>query len=193
MKSVKILSEREPEGGFRGLTAAMLSFGLALAVFAISGMVPAGCDNFAGVCASAETTGVVPDSAAGTTGSGTAATKIIKVKFEVLNGGSGVCKHAGVISTQDDSYLVKNSNIVTRDFTITITVPASDEYLNVRWWGDDFWLPDTYVKAKTKAESGTITVDYNGINKVATKNLYDVKTTTDSSDWNSAYKRAVKN
>jgi len=152
------------------------------AVFAAAGMVPAGCDSPAGVgngydeTASAEESG----SAGGTTALSASGTKTIKVKFEVLNGGGGLFRNGGSVSTQDDSCLVKDGKAFSRDFTIKITVPASDEYLNVRWQGDDCWQPDTYVKAKMKAKSGTITLDYNGPGKVATKNLYDVSITTES-------------
>jgi len=169
----------------------------ALAVFAAAGMVLAGCDNLAGSgsgkdeAAFAETTAT--ESAGGTIAGSATGTKTVKVKFEVKNGGS----NAGIVSTQDDSYLVYGRDIFNagNDYTITITVPASDEYLNIRWKGLGAFLVDnTYLKAKMKAESGTITLDYNGVGKVATKNLYDVYvTTTYSQDWEDAEKRAVKN
>jgi len=71
--------------------------------------------------------------------------------------------------------LIYNDGSFSNDYTISITVPASDEYLNIRWWGNDFWYGDYCARAKMKPESGTIIVDYNGPNsKVTTKNLYDV-------------------
>jgi len=165
----------------------------ALAVIAAAVMTAAGCDSPAGSGNGNEAVFAEAD-AGGTIAGSAAATKKIKVKFEVLQGGGGICKNAGIVSTQDDSYLVYNQKPASRDFTITITVPASDEYLNVRWWGDDFWLPNTCIKAKMKPESGTITLDYNGFSggypKVATKNLYDVSVTTDQKDWKNALKRA---
>jgi len=102
----------------------------------------------------------------------------IKVKFEVKNGGAGLLKSEGIVSTQDDiSYLVYDHDVFANDFTITLPVPKDDEYLNVRWRGVDGFWGATYVRARMKAESGTITLDYNGVAmgpKVATKNLSDV-------------------
>jgi len=103
--------------------------------------------------------------------------RTIKVKFEVKNGGWGLWKSEGIVSTQDDiSYLVYDHEDFANDYTITIPVPEDDEYLNVRWRGWDGAAGETHVRAKMKAESGTITLDYNGHRKVATKNLYDVAT-----------------
>jgi len=172
---------------------------LALAVFAAAGMMAAGCDSLAGSgddgeAVFAEAGALALNSAGEGQSNDTIAKKTIKVKFEVLNGGAGLWLNAGIVSTQDDSYLVFNKNSASKDFTITIAVPASDEYLNVRWWGNNFWLfSDTYLKAKMKPESGTITVDYNGRGKAATKNLYDVSVTTKSGDWRDALERAVNN
>jgi len=175
----------------------------ALAVFAAAGMMAAGCDSLAGSgvgdeAVFTETAGSVLNSA----GSGT--TKKIKVKFEVKNGGVwGLVWSYGIVSTQDDSYLVYDWDVCANDFYITITVPASDEYLNIRWKGNEGGF-STYVRAKMKAESGTITLDYNGnagSGKVATKNLHDVKVygpifSDDNKwvleDWENAKKRAVK-
>jgi len=118
-------------------------------------------------------------------------TRTIKVKFEVLNGGYGLLNSYGIVSTQDDGYLVYDHDTCANDFTITIPVPPEDEYLNIRWKGTDIWHCDTCVNAKMKAESGTITLDYNGHKKVATKNLYDVRTGNFPYDWKSAENRAV--
>jgi len=176
-------------------------------------MVLAGCDNLAGSgsgnneAAFAETTAT--ESAGGTIAGSTelsdSALKKIRVKFEVKNGGFGLLSSEGIISTQDDdSYIVYDKASCASDYTITVRVPASDEYLNVRWRGDDFMISDnTYVKAKMKPKSGIITLDYNGYGRVATKNLYDVEVSGDfdiynnqtwiAADWKAAEKRAVKN
>jgi len=153
---------------------------LVIAVFAAGGMILSGCDSPAGAgsgdeAVSEDICAPVTGSASGTTAGSAAGTKKIKVKFEVGNGGLGLYKSAGIVSTQDDSYLVYDSNIFSWDFTITITVPANDEYLNIRWKGFEGLRLHTFVKAKMKAESGTITLKYNGYKKVVTNNLYDVR------------------
>jgi len=126
----------------------------------------------------------------------------IKVKFEVKNGGWGLWWSEGIVSTQDDSYLEYAKASCANDFTITLPVPQDDEYLNIRWWAMAYLDEGTLIKAKMKAESGTITLDYNGRGKVATKNLYDVRVdrvwdydkmgkTDLHRDWEDAEKRAV--
>jgi len=176
-----------------------------LAAFAAAVMVLAGCGSPAGMW-DGDDGGPVRETggrALKSAGSGTDAVKIIKVKFDVRNGGTGLWKSGGIVSTQDDSRLIYNEGSFSRDYTITITVPAKDEYLNIRWWGDDFWLEGTYVKTKTKAETGTIILDYNGCGEVATSgNLYDVRVsdtwdkrsnlTELAADWEKASKRAVR-
>jgi len=139
----------------------------ALAVFAAAVIVPAGCDNLSGSGNGSETAFTEAAAAAGT--------KIIKVKFNVKNGGYGLVASTGLVSAQDDIYVESGGGIFAEDFTIAITVPASDEYVNIRWRSDPLIGDHTYVKAKMKPESGTITVDYNGYRKVAAKNLYDVR------------------
>jgi len=136
---------------------------------------------------------------------GAAGTKTIKVKFEVKNGGGGLIKSGGIVSTQNDSYLVYDWDWSSYDFTIKITVPASDEYLNIRWKGEDYFLGQVYAKAKMKPDTGTITLDYNGFSyqkpQVAVKNLYDVQldscwgpqASPFKDDWENAKKRSVKN
>jgi len=106
-------------------------------------------------------------------------TREITVRFEVLNGGWGLTKSYGIVSTQDDSYLLINNGVSSGDYDITIPVSPGDEYLNIRWKGKTV-EGDTVLKAKMKAESGTITVDYQGYNdimqpSVAVNNLYDVE------------------
>jgi len=177
----------------------------ALAVFAAAGIVTEGCDSPAGAGAGDEavsgvTSTPVHESAVGTIAGSAAAAKRMKVKFNVKNGGyCGLLKSEGIVSTQDDNYLVYEKGVCAIDYTITITVPASDEYLNIRWRGFDFLRESTYVKAKMKAESGTITLDYNGIGYVVTKNLYDVRLpcfsggTERYEDWDNAKKNAVHN
>jgi len=219
----KNLLNGKPEGGFRRwrrgtfaplalgawLAAVLPSFGLAFAVFAAAGMAAAGCDNLTGVDnrydeaasaeAAAEAGGSVTGGAGGITAFSAAAFKTINVKFEVLNGGLGLIKSCGIVSNQDDRYLVYDGAICANDFTVTIMVPASDEYLNVRWRGNDIGQ-DVVVRGKMKAESCTVEVDFKLIGYPDTKNLYDVRrgyvTLGDNKtefyyDWEDAYGRAV--
>jgi len=129
----------------------------------------------------------------------------IKVKFNVKNGGWGLWNSEGIVSTQDDSsYLVYEKGVCANDYTITILVTPEDEYLNVRWKCRAGVAGETLVRARMKAESGTITLDYNGGHKVATKNLYDVVVGDNhyrdinshyevwlGQDWDDAKKRSV--
>jgi len=83
------------------------------------------------------------------------------------------------VSSADDSSFIYNSGSWSENFQIAIPVSPGDEYLNIRWKGKTV-EGDTVLKAKMKAESGTITVDYQGYNdimqpSVAVKNLYDVE------------------
>jgi len=177
----KNLLNGKPEGGFLSLAAVLPSFGLALAVFAASVMAPAGCENMAGSGNGGEAVFAeegAPEGAGGTTAlSAGGTTKTIKVKFEVLNGGDGITWSAGIVGTQDNRYLIYDSRSFSYDYTITIIAPAGDEFLNVYWTCKKSVVikpQQYYCKAKMKAESGTITLDYNGNKNVATKNLYDV-------------------
>jgi len=169
-----------------------------LAVFAAAGMAAAGCDSPAGIGDGYDEVVSGEASAPALNSAGDGASKTIKVKFEVKNGGGGLVDNAGIVSTQDDSYLVYNEGSFSRDYTINITVPASDEYLNIRWLGNDFWYGAYCVRAKMKPESGAITLDYNGpVSEVTTKNLYDVHYRTGNTnnyyvDWTYAKKRAGK-
>jgi len=122
----------------------------------------------------------------------------IKVKFNVKDCGWGIWKSEGIVSTQDDiSYLVYNHDVFDNDFTIAIPVPQDDEYLNIRWRCWDGVAGETFVRARMKAESGTITLDYNGNLKVTTKNLYDVAVgpyygkNNLGKDWDDAKNRSV--
>jgi len=193
------LLKGKPESGFPGLAAVLLSFGLALA--AAGGMVLAGCDSPAGVgngndeAVSGEASGIVLNSA----GEGTTK-KPIAVHFVP----HGISNSNGIVSTQDDSYLVYDGSPTPADFTIAIKVPADDEYLNIRWKGfSAFFSTDIYLKAKMKAESDFIRLDYKAPENidVATKNLYDVHIESKRKgneapelyyDWENAKKRAVK-
>jgi len=103
------------------------------------------------------------------------ATKTITVKFVVKNGGSGLVGSDGIVSTQDDSYLVRDSDFVANDFYITITIPEDNQYVNIRWKG--LTITATNVTAKMYVGVGgnyQITLNYNGIGNVATENLWDV-------------------
>jgi len=144
----------------------------ALAVIAAAGMVAAGCNSPAGSeNAVAEAAGLAPESAGAPLVAGAAGTKTIKVKFEVKNGGMGLMKTEGMLAARDWSRIVYDSGAFANDYTITITVPASDEYVRIFWKATEYiWFP-FYLWADMKAESCTITLDYNGNYKVATKNL----------------------
>jgi len=189
----------------------------ALAVFAAAGMTAAGCSSPAGegVVDEAAFTGTGRDGSAGgimvdiaeedtPVFESPVIIKPVTVKFEVLNGGWGLWKSEGIVSTQDDNYTVYGSAVFSRDFYITIPVPEGDEYLNIRWRGTDgvVGLEPVYtmVKAKlkaTKSKNVTITLDYNGWgNNVATKNLYDTATGNSLDkyfyfDWEDAKDRSV--
>jgi len=115
----------------------------------------------------------------------------------VQNGGSGLGNTAGVVSTQADDYKIRGGTSGAEDYWIDLTVPASDQYLNIRWqavpW--DVFHTDTFLKAKL-AISGAgkyiIGIDYNGVGNVATTNLYDVTVTSGdyNEDWYNAYDNA---
>jgi len=188
MKLIKILSEGKPECGFRSPAAVLPAFGFALAVFAASVMAPAGCESPAGVgnggeAVFAEEGAPVAGNAGGPAALSAAGTKTIKVRFEVLNGGWGVIKSYGVVSTRDDSHLNWGFGELAEDFDIEITVPASETYLNVRWKATDFFWKETYLKSGIQLEDGKgtypVVLDYNGRGKVATKNLLDVSLNTE--------------
>jgi len=106
--------------------------------------------------------------------------KMISVKFNVLNGGGGLKKSQGIVGSQDNRDLVYDGNICANDFTITITVPKSDEYVNIYWHGMPIRAAekDRYLIAKLKiGEYGahhTIVIDYNGNSAAVTENLFDI-------------------
>jgi len=109
------------------------------------------------------------------------ATKTIKVKFIVKNGGGGLINSRGIVSSQEDKCAVYDYDDFANDFHITVTVPASDRYLNIRWKAYELWGLQTFVKAKmVVAADGnySITLDYNDGGEVATDNLYDVTSAT---------------
>jgi len=105
---------------------------------------------------------------------------IIKVKFEVKNGGWGLVKSQGIVSTEDDGYLVYGHDVCANDYTIELPVPDDNEFLNIRWKGREVAAGNTWLYARMKLKEArwwhnyTITLDYNGNGKVATKELSDV-------------------
>jgi len=128
--------------------------------------------------------------------------KHMSITFEVYNGGEGLHYTYGIVSTQDDTYLVKESKSFATDYTITITVPTSDTYLNIRWEAQPELSGQTYVTGKlaigATAESHTIILDYNGFGNIATNYLYDVKVWEQSglyedSSFEDAWNRAIWN
>jgi len=160
----KNLLKWKPEGGFPGLAAVLPSSGFAFAVFAAAVMVLAGCDSLAGT------------GSAGGPSLAVSGTKTIKVKFNVKNGGGGLIKSEGLVSTWDDYNIVYDHAIGANDYTLTITVPEAEEWLNVRWKAKDAGRTKPfYVFAQMEAKSGTIMLDYNGYKDgrpvVATENL----------------------
>jgi len=171
------------------------------AVIASAGIVLTGCDSPASVgngydeIVSAEAFAPALNSAAD------GAFKTIKFRFELIRNGERLHGSEGIVSTQDDSDLVLYAPFFDTKACLyrNYGVPASDEYLNIRWFGDDSIFGRIYLKAKMKAESGTITtitLDYNGWKdgkpKILTKNLYDVSVTTDSKDWDDALRQYLK-
>jgi len=186
----KNLLMRKPKGGFCGLAAVLLSFSWAFAVFAAGGMVLAGCDNLAGAGTGDESAfaadvesaeaAAPEDGSAGGPSFDASGRKTIKVKFNVKNGGWGLRQSEGMISTWDDYNIVYNWGSYANDYTIWITVPEAEEWLNVRWRADDLFRGLTradrfYVFAQIRPVSCTITLDYNGYKngqpRVATENL----------------------
>jgi len=212
--------------GFPGLAAVMLSFGMALAVVAAGGTVLAGCDNLAGadggdavVSADGEPYGLAapagadPDSlpvftiASGDPVQG----PLFDVKFEILNGGWGLYSSRGIVSTEDDQYIVRRKALAANDFTITIEKShEGDEYANIRWAGQymgswyGFTAKMTLLQTKGVSASPyikyTIKIDFNhdcfGTGwSIKTKGLYDVQTFNkknpeDDPDWKDAWSRA---
>jgi len=207
---IKNLRERRLAGSFFGLAAVLLSFSLSFAGcdagLAGTDVVPADEDVAsvdAGSMADAVASGNLTESAGGSPSPAAAVSSAmrlrIKIKFEVKNGGWGLKNSVGIVSTQDDLYLVRDGASFASDYDITITVPASNKYLNVRWYGEDV-TGATYVKAKFSLNpppGDTIVLDYNGSGNVATRNLYDVRVYHGRSDdalidWHDALRRSVK-
>jgi len=197
----KNLSGRELKNGFCGLAAVLMSFGLTLAIFTAAGMVLAGCDSLAGTDSSdvsPESPGIVLNSAGGPSAAADSCARKIKIKFDVRNGGWGLIGSDGIVSTQDDSRLVRDGGYFAGDYRINITIPASDRYLNIRWCGNDSVHGATYVKAKLdlNAAVDAIVFDYCGYANVNAGNLYDVQVYGNSSidaylDWLNAWMLAI--
>jgi len=126
--------------------------------------------------------------------------KTIKVKFEVKNGGDLLLGSEGIISTQDDTYLVRDHDAFANDFTITITIPKSDNYVNLRWKCVSTSDDPTYLKGKVGVSNqGGVTykpvIDYNGPNNLSTQNIYDKEVTQYDpplvNDWHDAFNRSI--
>jgi len=189
MRTENLLNGK-PEGGFRGWRRVLPSAGLAFAVIAAAGTGLAGCDSLTGGGGAVftEAEAAAPESAGGTIAASGTAFRTINVKFEILNGGWGLINSRGIVSKQDDSYLVSgepdfaSGYFASADFTISIIVPASEKYLNIRWKATDIWWRCTYLKAGLQLVDGngsyTVVLDYNGRGNVATKNLSDVSVNT---------------
>jgi len=200
----KNLLERKLTGSFLGLAAVLLSFSLVFAA----------CDSPAGMDADSgkitpivvepydpsnppeipyDPPGIYPPDRPITQSFWDGDRKKIKVKFEVGNGGWGLWGNRGIVSTQDDKYLVKDLDYGAQDFDITLDkIHDGDKYLNIRWAGSytpvrsDFIvkaklaLPDAPDWEKSTMEF-SVGIDFNhdllgsGWN-IKTKNLYDVIT-----------------
>jgi len=161
----KLLEFGKRKAAFIGLATLVLSFGLVLGA----------CEN--GLQSNEEAT-VGADYSSGS--------KTISVKFEVANGGAGLLCSDGIVSTQDDSYLVYDGDIFANDFTITITVPADDEYLNIRWVGQEAnYL--TYIQGKLPVAGAgkyTIYIDYCGVGNIgSTRNITSPGTWYGTVNW----------
>jgi len=139
------------------------------------------------------------------------AVKTLEIKFKVGNGGAGLKNSKGIVSTQSDGYLVRDGDSTSKDFTITITVPAEDQYVNIRWYCNTMIENDLYLVAKKYVEGNgkyVIELDYNGNSnpRIDTKGtLRDVRIGTGQqavdpyvrgsptleSDFNNAWSRAI--
>jgi len=131
----------------------------------------------------------------------------ISIKFNVKNGGAGLglTKSYGVVGTEDNSRLVKDSDNFSNDFTITTLVPDGSGYVNIWWQGKFLTLQSIFVQAKMQLTSNTkyeIVLDYNAsesatgsMDWVTTKNLYDVvygRTQELQDSFQNAYNNAVQ-
>jgi len=125
-------------------------------------------------------------------------TDTVNLKFEVLNGGAGLMWSKAMISTQDDSHVIWDGDTLANDFYMSITVPDTDEYINVRWLGGAFFNHETVFKAKLdyRTANKILTINYNGYKKVTVKNLYDVRVGGGPGalmdDWDAAREIAIK-
>jgi len=131
------------------------------------------------------------------------ATMPVVVDITVKNGGDlGLNESLGVVSSQNDDILVKDSDSYANDFSIRILVPWSDSYVNFRWEArpTTHSIGYTLVKAKIDVSSRhsahyAVTMDYNGGGSVSTSGVYDVKVGTDSdmkNDFSAAWNRATQ-
>jgi len=151
----------------------------ALAVIAAAGMVAAGCNSPAGT----EAAGLAPDSVGGTTADCLVGgnNKEIKVKFEVKNGGIGLWKTWGIIAAGNSGYSVRDGARFANDYTITITVPAAENYLDIYFNSQDVGNVKGYLMARLGIKDAgkyTIVIDFNlakaDVPSFSTKNLRDV-------------------
>jgi len=202
----KNLLNGKPEGGFRSLAAVLPSFGFALAVFAAAGMVLAGCDNLAGSGNGDEAVfaeAAAPEGAGGTTAlSAGGTTKTINVKFEVKNGGGGLSKTWGIVTGAGS---VRGGAKFANDFTLTTTVPATDEYIFVYFKAQPVTGAKGYLFAMLDIKDAgeyTIVIDYNKSKapSFSTKNLRNVSWSFPESEedkdycewwWNALWDEAV--
>jgi len=104
-------------------------------------------------------------------------TKDIEVEFIVRNGGPGIWETHGIVSSQDDSILEIKDGFWASNYTIKITVPKFDTYLNIRWYSATI-AEDVYLKGKLDVTGPgyySIILDYNGgLNVEHDLGLYDV-------------------
>jgi len=177
---------------FAGLAALILSFGLVLAC----------CDTGTGTSPSDQEARVAEINSL-LTEHATVDTRSITVRFDVQNGGWGLWKTWGIVSSQDDTILATDCRDYANDYSITLKVPTSDEYVNIRWSGSTYLTTtpekDTFVKGKMSLRSSKsvyfVGIDYNGAGDVETTHLYDVTVEKDwagnNADWNAALDKAA--
>jgi len=220
-KRTENLRWRKLTGRFLGLAAVLLSFSPAFT--ACDSQVDTETDNTeAGIIIPAEPNlpgdnappGIteIPPPVIFNSGTGAVVDTVKKtIKFEVLNAADlslALAGSTGIVSTQDDSFLVWDSAKYANDFTITIIAPLTDKYLNIRWRGTSWLcLLDTYLKAKMDISRSKIILDYDNEQVVSVKGtLYDVqiagtwlnndpstgKKTGLNDDWYVAQQRAVR-
>jgi len=188
-KRTKNLFKGKLTGRFLGLAVALMSFNPAFAA-SYSSAGPEYCVS-------------APERSVRTLSSGSGKTltsintlslKLIpkKFKIEVLNGGCGLIRSAGILSDRGDTVLIYEGNDWAGDYDITYPVREEDysEWMWVRWAGRDLFNRWTYIKGKfCPKNTSTIKFDYNGYCNVKSGTISGFTVTGNDSDWTAAMKR----